>query len=211
MLMSNLPLPDLVAKFVDGVTVHYRLETGRATLRLPEGRGGGEVRIDLGAPHHHRDKDDDEVKKGRKGKAKGIVHNNNNNNSSYRNDSAVARSFARHITLAQLSIEECLWRARWSSEEEEWNEAGEDDRTATNPDDIMRKGTHVVKEIVIRGETRDEWVEMRRGGSAAQGGDGWGRGGRRRTETGTTRAPTTTTPNTEDPKPATRSTSSLPW
>ena len=32
MLMENAPLPNLVAKFVDGITINYSLTTGKAKL-----------------------------------------------------------------------------------------------------------------------------------------------------------------------------------
>ena len=169
MLMENAPLPDLVAKFVDGVTVLYCLATGKATLTIKDAETGTrtheEIELDVASPNKGMATVDKLLHR-RRALAGG-------------GGGGEMTRYSHHIRIAQLSIEECLWRERWSAEEEANanDDLDADDKTAGaefngtgNGDGYGADGKEgegresifpIEKSLLVRGDmSRDMWVEI---------------------------------------------------
>lgn len=161
MLMENSPLPDVVTNFVDGISIRYQLSNGKASLTKFDSEESKSLNIDLDLNVNiHKSYHTNAVSH------LGDFPNQNLSANDTMNRKEISNSlhkYAKHISMAQTTIEECLFVENALDNEQycqkqrghhhSWRDSIEENSR-------FKDVFPVTKTIIVVGTSKNEWIHI---------------------------------------------------
>ena len=148
MLMENTPLPDVVTNFVDGISIHYQLSSGNSKLIFPKLGESNNSQADITLDLSTRSNLNSSVS---------IIGSLRT-----KKQSKQIQKYAKHVAIAQIATEECLWLEHVHGVDQNSNSSKifSQWRNYIENQSKFKDVFPVTKTMVARGTQRNDWIDI---------------------------------------------------